>query len=58
MLTFFAVDADSHALLYANADLIKDTQNNEVLDFAEHWKTVTGTHPALLVMDSKVTTQI
>ncbi|TQC38396.1 hypothetical protein EEB14_59795, partial [Rhodococcus sp. WS4] len=57
VLTFFAEDADSHALLYANADLVKATQNNEVLDFAEHWKTVTGTHPALLVMDSKVTTQ-
>jgi hypothetical protein len=57
VLTFFAEDADSHALLYANADLAKATQNNEVLDFAEHWKTVTGAHPALLVMDSKVTTQ-
>jgi hypothetical protein len=57
VLTFFAEDADSHALLYANADLAKATQNNEVLTFAEHWKTVTGTHPALLVMDSKVTTQ-
>lgn len=57
VLTFFAEDADSHALLYANADLAKATQNNEVLAFAEHWKTVTGTHPALLVMDSKVTTQ-
>ena len=57
VLTFFVEDADSHALLYANADLVKATQSNEVLDFAEHWKTVTGTHPALLVMDSKVTTQ-
>jgi Transposase DDE domain group 1 len=57
VLTFFAEDADSHALLYANADLAKATQSNEVLTVAEHWKTVTGTHPALLVMDSKVTTQ-
>ena len=57
VLTFFAEDADSHTLLYANADLAKATQNNEVLDFAEHWKTVTGAHPSLLVMDSKVTTQ-
>jgi Transposase DDE domain group 1 len=57
VLTFFAEDADSHALLYANADLAKATQNNEVLTFADHWKTVTGTQPALLVMDSKVTTQ-
>ena len=57
VLTFFAEDADSHTLLYANADLAKATQNNEVLAFADHWKTVTGTDPALLVMDSKVTTQ-
>jgi hypothetical protein len=57
VLTFFAEDADSHALLYANADLAKATQNNEVLAFADHWRTVTGTYPALLVMDSKVTTQ-
>ncbi|MGH4017498.1 MAG: transposase [Pseudonocardiaceae bacterium] len=57
VLTFFAEDADSHALLYANADLAKTTQNKEVLAFADHWKTVTGTNPALLVMDSKVTTQ-
>ncbi len=57
VLTFFAEDADSHTLLYANADLAKASQNNEVLAFADHWKTVTGNDPALLVMDSKVTTQ-
>jgi hypothetical protein len=57
VLTFFAEDADTHALLYANADLAKASQNNEVLAFADHWRTVTGTDPALLVMDSKVTTQ-
>ena len=57
VLTFFAEDADSHALLYANADLAKARQSKEVLAFAEHWHTVTGKDPALLVMDSKVTTQ-
>jgi len=57
VLTFFAEDADTHALLYANADLAKASQNNEVLAFADHWKSVTGNDPALLVMDSKVTTQ-
>jgi len=57
VLTFFAEDADSHTLLYANADLFKATQNNEVLAFADHWQTVTGHHPKLLIMDSKVTTQ-
>ena len=57
VLTFFAEDADSHTLLYANADLAKATQNNEVLAFADHWHHVTGHDPKLLIMDSKVTTQ-
>ena len=57
VLTFFAEDADSHALLYANADLAKATQAGEVMSFADHWNTVTGHDPDLLVMDSKVTTQ-
>ena len=57
VLTFFAEDADSHTLLYANADLAKATQNNEVLAFADHWHRVTGHDPKLLITDSKVTTQ-
>jgi hypothetical protein len=57
VLTFFAEDAATHTLLYANADLAKASQNNEVLAFADHWHTVTGRDPALLVFDSKVTTQ-
>ncbi len=57
VLTFFAEDAASHTLLYANADLSKATQNNEVLAFCDHWRTVTGRDPSLLVFDSKVTTQ-
>jgi len=57
VLTFFAEDADTHTLLYANADLAKATQNNEVLAFADHWHHVTGHDPKLLIMDSKVTTQ-
>ena len=57
VLTFFAEDADSHTLLYANADLFKATQAGEVLAFADHWHRVTGHQPKLLIMDSKVTTQ-
>jgi hypothetical protein len=57
VLTFFAEDAESHALLYANADLSKASQAGEVMAFVDHWKTVTGHDPDLLVMDSKVTTQ-
>jgi hypothetical protein len=57
VLTFFAEDAGTHTLLYANADLSKASQNQEVIAFADHWKAVTGHDPALLIFDSKLTTQ-
>jgi transposase len=57
VLTFFAEDAATHNLLYANADLTKATQNNEILAFADHWKSVTGADPKRLIFDSRVTTQ-
>jgi transposase len=56
VLTFFAQDSGTHNLVYANADLSKASQNREVLAFADHWKTVSGHEPAMLVMDQKVTT--
>jgi hypothetical protein len=57
VLTFFAEDAGTHTLLYANADLSKASQNREVIAFADHWHQVTGHDPALLIFDSKLTTQ-
>jgi hypothetical protein len=57
VLTFFAEDAGTHTLLYANADLSKASQNREVIAFADHWKNLTGHDPALLIFDSKLTTQ-
>ena len=57
VLTFFAEDAGTHTLLYANADLAKASCNREVIAFADHWKAVTGHDPALLIFDSKLTTQ-
>jgi hypothetical protein len=57
VLSFFAQDGASQTLVYANADLSKATQAEEVLVFAEHWKTLTGAWPQRLVMDQKVTTQ-
>jgi len=57
VLTFFAQDSSTDTLVYANADLTKATQAGEVLVFAEHWRSLTGRWPALLVMDQKVTTQ-
>jgi Transposase DDE domain group 1 len=57
VLTFFAEDAATRTLVYANADLSKASQNREVIAFADHWKAVTGSDPALLIFDSKLTTQ-
>ena len=57
VLSFFAQDGASQTLIYANADLTKATQANEVLVFADHWKNLTGAWPHRLVMDQKVTTQ-
>ena len=57
VLTFFAQDSGTQNLVYANADISKATQNREVIAFCDHWKTVTGHDPAMLIMDQKVTTQ-
>ena len=57
VLTFFAQDANTHNLIYANADISKATQAREVIAFCEHWRSLTGTNPGLLVFDQKLTTQ-
>src|SRR6266511_3966693 len=49
VLTFFAQDSGTHNLVYANADLSKATQNREVIVFCDHWKTVSGHDPHLLI---------
>lgn len=38
-------------------NLSKASQNREVIAFCDHWKTVSGADPHVLVMDQKVTTQ-
>src|SRR6266851_3840846 len=57
VLTFFAQDSGTHNLVYANADLTKATQHREVIAFCDHWKTVSGSDPKMLIMNQKVTTQ-
>jgi hypothetical protein len=57
VLTFFAQDASTHNLVFANADISKATQAREVIAFCEHWRSLTGTDPGLLVFDQKLTTQ-
>ena len=57
VLSFFAQDAQTHNLVYANADLAKAAQAREVIAFCDHWRALSGSDPELLVFDSKLTTQ-
>jgi integrase/transposase-like protein len=57
VLTFFAQDAGTHNLVYANADLARATQAREVIAFCDHWHELSGQDPQLLVFDQRLTTQ-
>ena len=56
MLAFLAQDADTRVFCYANGELRKDQQNDEILRFVEFWKQRTGRLPQELIFDSKLTT--
>src|SRR5581483_9356143 len=56
VLAFLAQDSKTRVFCYANAELRKDQQNDEVLRFVEFWKERTGQLPEELIFDSKLTT--
>jgi transposase len=56
ILAFLAQDADSRVFCYANAEVRKSDQNDEILRFVDFWKERTGTLPGELIFDSKLTT--
>ena len=56
ILAFLAQDAETHVFCYANAQLRKDEQNDEILQFVDFWKRRTGRYPQQLIFDSKLTT--
>lgn len=56
LLAFLAQDADQLVLCYANSDLRKQDQADEILRFVDFWKQRTGNLPEELVFDSKLTT--
>ncbi len=56
VLAFLAQDADRRVFCYANADLRKDQQNDEILRFVSFWEQRTGRAPAELIFDSRLTT--
>ena len=55
ILAFLAQDAKTRVFCYANSDLRKDEQNDEILRFIEFWKQRTGQYPKELIFDSKLT---
>jgi transposase-like protein len=56
ILSFLAQDAQTRVFCYANPDLRKDQQPDEVLRFVDFWKKRTGRRPEELVFDSRLTT--
>ena len=56
ILVFLAQDAEKRVFCYANGQLRKDEQNDEILRFIAFWKERTGQLPEELIFDSKLTT--
>jgi transposase len=56
VLAFLAQDAETRVFCYANGELRKDRQNDEIVRFVEFWKLRTGRLPEELIFDSKLTT--
>ena len=57
VLAFLAQDLAGRAFCYANADLRKGEEADEILNFIAFWKRVRGALPKHLVFDCKLTTQ-
>ena len=56
ILAFLVQDAATRVFCYANGELRKSDQNDEILRFARFWKDRTGRYPQELIFDSKLTT--
>ncbi len=56
ILAFLAQDGEKRFFCYANCDLRKQDQNDEILQFVKFWKKRTGHLPEELIFDSKLTT--
>jgi len=56
ILAFLAQDAEKRVFCYANGQLRKDQQDEEVLQFVEFWGERTGKLPEELIFDSRLTT--
>ncbi len=55
-LTLFAQDGDSRHIIYANTDIDREDEPNEIMNFVDYWVDVKGVIEQTLVFDSKLTT--
>jgi transposase len=55
-LTLFAQDGESRHILYANTDIYRQDESNEIMNFVNYWTDVKGIIGQTLVFDSKLTT--
>jgi hypothetical protein len=53
--SFFAQEHENQVFCYANANLTRDEQSQEVIRFVDYWKGLTGHNPEWLYFDSKLT---
>jgi len=56
ILAFLAQDGEKRFFCYANSDLRKGQEDDEILQFVRFWKKRTGKLPEELIFDSKLTT--
>ena len=56
ILAFLVQDADKRLFCYANAQVRKEDQPDEILRFIDFWQQRTGRLPEELIFDSKLTT--
>ncbi|MCA9501207.1 MAG: hypothetical protein KC588_18595, partial [Nitrospira sp.] len=54
--TFFAQDAETNVMVYANADVLRQDGSEEILHFVDYWKDIKGVVNETLVFDSRLTT--
>jgi len=58
LLAFLAQDANTRVFCYANGQVRKEDQNDEILRFVDFWKEKTGHRPEELIFDSRLTTYV
>jgi transposase len=56
VMVFVAQHAQQRVMCYANADVLRNEADGMAVRFADYWKTQTGSYPARLLFDGRLTT--